>query len=114
MRDGPDDGTRFHGLEFATLSEKLGNYFGVKSGVLVVRAGANSPFKLQDGDVILAIDGREATTAQQAGRILRSYGDGEKFTLRVQRDRKAQSFEAIMPADDRDDDDHDRGHGRVD
>jgi S1-C subfamily serine protease len=97
MRDGPDDGTRFRGLEFATLSEKLGSYFGVKSGVLVVRAGANSPFKLQDGDVILTIDGRTPSSAQHAGRILRSYADGEKFTLRIQRDRKAQNLDVTMP-----------------
>jgi S1-C subfamily serine protease len=104
LREGPDDGTRFRGLEFATLSEKLGSYFGVKSGVLVVRAGANAAFKLQDGDVILAIDGREPTSAQQAARILRSYSDGEKFKLRVQRDRKAQDIEATMPGgpEDRD------------
>jgi S1-C subfamily serine protease len=95
--EGPDDGTRFRDMEFATLSEKLGGYFGVKSGVLVVRAGANSAFKLQDGDVILAIDGREPTSAQHAGRILRSYGDGEKLTLRVQRDRKAQDIQITMP-----------------
>jgi S1-C subfamily serine protease len=95
--EGPDDGTRFRDMEFATLSEKLGSYFGVKAGVLVVRAGANSAFKLQDGDVILAIDGREPTSAQHAGRILRSYGDGEKLKLRVQRDRKAQDFEITMP-----------------
>jgi S1-C subfamily serine protease len=62
-----------------------------------VRAGANSAFKLQDGDVILAIDGREPTSAQHAGRILRSYGDGEKLKLRVQRDRKAQDIEITMP-----------------
>src|SRR5262245_21937906 len=95
--EGPDDGARFRDVEFATLSEKLGSYFGVKSGVLVVRAGANSAFKLLDGDVILAIDGREPTSAQHAGRILRSYGDGEKLTLRVQRDRKAQDLEITMP-----------------
>lgn len=97
LRDGPDEGTRFRGLEFATLSEKLGSYFGVKSGVLVVRAGANAAFKLQDGDVILAIDGREPTNAQHAARILRSYSDGEKFRLRVQRERKAQDIEVTMP-----------------
>jgi S1-C subfamily serine protease len=97
LRDGPDDGTRFRGLEFATLSEKLGSYFGVKAGVLVVRAGANAAFKLQDGDVILAIDGREPTNAQHAARILRSYSDGEKFKLRVQRDRKTQDIEVTMP-----------------
>jgi S1-C subfamily serine protease len=95
--DGPNQGERFRDMEFATLSEKLGGYFGVKSGVLVVRAGANSAFKLEDGDVLLAIDGREATSAQQAGRILRSYGDGEKLKLRIQRDRKAQDIEITMP-----------------
>jgi len=107
LRDGADDGTRFRGMEFATLSEKLGSYFGVKSGVLVVRAGANSPFKLQDGDVILAIDGREPTSAQHAGRILRSYHDGEKLKLRVERDRKAQDIEVTMPSGGADDDGHD-------
>jgi C-terminal processing protease CtpA/Prc len=104
LRDGgPDDGTRFAGLEFASLSEKLGGYFGVKSGVLVVRAGANSPMKLQDGDVILDIDGREPSSAQHAARILRSYSPGEKLTLRVQRDRKAQNVAVTMPHDNRED-----------
>ena len=90
-------GLRFRGIEFATLSERLGSYFGVKSGVLVVRAGNNPAFKLQDGDVILAIDGREPSSAQHAGRILRSYQPGEKLTIRVQRDRKAQNLEVTAP-----------------
>jgi S1-C subfamily serine protease len=90
-------GMRFRGIEFATLSEKLGGYFGVKSGVLVVRAGNNAAFKLQDGDVILAIDGRTPSDAQHAGRILRSYSPGEKLTIRVQRDRKAQNLEITVP-----------------
>ncbi len=97
LRREEDSGTRFGGVEFASISERLGSYFGVKTGVLVVRAGANSPFKLQDGDVILAIDGREASSAQQAGRILRSYQPGEKLTLKVQRDRKALSIDATAP-----------------
>jgi S1-C subfamily serine protease len=90
-------GSSFRGMEFATLSEKLGSYFGVKSGVLVVRTGNNDAFKLQDGDVILSIDGREPGNAQHAGRILRSYRGGEKLTLRVQRDRKAQNIEVTLP-----------------
>jgi S1-C subfamily serine protease len=97
MRDGEAAQTRFGGVEVASLSERLGSYFGVKSGVLVVRAGEHSPFKLQDGDVILAIDGREATSAQQVGRILRTYQPGEKLTLKVQRDRKPQSIEVTAP-----------------
>lgn len=90
-------GQRFRGMEFATLSEQLGSYFGVKSGVLVVRAGSDPAFKLKDGDVILSIDGREPTSAQHAGRILRSYQSGEKLTIRIQRDRKAQNVEVTVP-----------------
>ena len=92
-----ESGVGFRGMEFANLSEKLGSYFGVKSGVLVVRTGNNDSFKLQDGDVILSIDGREPGNAQHAGRILRSYRGGEKLTLRVQRDRKAQNIEVTLP-----------------
>lgn len=98
LQRGDDAGARFRGMEFATLSERLGSYFGVKSGVLVVRAGASSPFNLQDGDVILSIGGREATSAQHAARILRSYQPGEKLALRVQRDRKAQTLEVTVAA----------------
>jgi S1-C subfamily serine protease len=92
-----DQEMRFGGAELASLSERLGSYFGVKAGVLVVRAGVDSPFKLQDGDVILAVDGRDVSTAQQAGRILRSYQPGEKLTLKVQRDRKVQNLEITAP-----------------
>jgi C-terminal processing protease CtpA/Prc len=89
--------TRLSGMEFATMSNRLGRYFGVVSGVLVVRAGEGDPFNLQDGDVILSIDGRTPTSAQHAGRILRSYQPGEKVTLRVQRDRKAIDVETAAP-----------------
>jgi S1-C subfamily serine protease len=97
IRSGDEQETRFGGAELASLSERLGSYFGVKTGVLVVRAGVDSPFKLQDGDVILAVDGREISSAQQAGRILRSYQPGEKLTLKVQRDRKVQNLEITAP-----------------
>jgi S1-C subfamily serine protease len=88
---------RFGGMEFATVSDRLGDYFGVDSGVLVVRAGADSPYGLQDGDVILSIDGRTPTDAQHAGRILRSYQPGEKVKLRVQRDRKPIDLDSTAP-----------------
>ncbi len=95
----PGAGLRLDGMEFATVSSRLGRYFGVVSGVLVVRAGSGSPFQLQDGDVILSIDGRTPTTAQHAARILRSYQPGEKVKLRVQRDRKAIDIDTAAPRD---------------
>ncbi len=91
-------GLRLGGMEFATLSDRLGSYFGVSAGVLVVRAGPGAPFTLQDGDVILSIDGRTPTSAQHAARILRSYQPGEKVKLRVQRDRNAMDLDTTAPA----------------
>lgn len=87
----------FGGMELATVSDRLGDYFGVSSGVLVVRAGGASPSMLQDGDVILAIDGRVPTDAQHAARILRSYQAGERVRLRVQRDRRTVELDTTAP-----------------
>lgn len=88
---------RLRGMELATLSERLGSYFGVTAGVLVVRAGRSDALALQDGDVILSIDGRTPENAGHALRILGSYRGGEKFVLRVQRDRRAQDIQVMLP-----------------
>jgi S1-C subfamily serine protease len=84
-------------LELATLTPQLGRYFGTDKGVLVVRAPAGGALKLQDGDVILAIDGREPTSGSHVTRILASYQPGEKVILRIVRDRKTVNLEAILP-----------------
>jgi hypothetical protein len=75
----------FPGLELSTLTPKLGQYFGVDKGVLVLKAPDANKLKLQEGDVIVSIDGRAPATASHALRILRSYQPGEKIKLRVQR-----------------------------
>jgi C-terminal processing protease CtpA/Prc len=82
--------TELRGLEVTTLTPQLGRYFGTSKGVLVVRAPSDDTLKLQDGDVILAIDGREPTSSSHIARILGSYQPGEKLTLRVMRDQKVQ------------------------
>jgi PDZ domain len=84
-------------MELATLTPRLGSYFGADKGVLVVRAPADGALKLEDGDVILAIDGREPTSASHATRILGSYQPGEKIELRILRQHKTQQLEARLP-----------------
>lgn len=84
-------------MELATLTPQLGRYFGSDKGVLVVRAPTDSGFKLQDGDVILAIDGREPTSGSHATRILGSYQPGEKISLRLMRDHKVITVETTLP-----------------
>ena len=101
MWDAPDMQVTFNrplrDLELVTLTPGLGSYFGSDKGVLVVRAPADGSLKLQDGDVILAIDGRQPTSGSHATRILGSYQPGEKITLRVLRQRKALELDAVLP-----------------
>jgi S1-C subfamily serine protease len=85
------------GLEVTTLTPQLGHYFGTEKGVLVVRAPKNDVFKLQDGDVILSIDGREPTSGSHITRILSSYQPGESLTLKIMRDRKTQDMVVTRP-----------------
>jgi len=87
----------FNGLELASITPKLGAYFGASDGVLVVSAPENDSLKLEDGDVIQAIDGRKPTDGTHALRILRSYKSGEKLNLSVLRQRKPVTLTVTMP-----------------
>jgi hypothetical protein len=84
-------------MELATLTPQLGRYFGSDKGVLVVRAPVDGALKLEDGDVILAIDGREPLNGSHATRILASYQPGEKLTLRIMRLHKTLDVETTLP-----------------
>lgn len=84
-------------MELVTLTPRLGSYFGTDKGVLVVRAPTDGTFKLEDGDVIVAIDGREPTSGSHATRILRSYQAGEKVTLRIIRQHKTFDIATTLP-----------------
>ncbi len=62
-----------------------------------MRAPKRDTYKLQDGDVIVAIDGREPTSGSHITRILSSYQPGEQVTLRVMRDHKTQDIQVTVP-----------------
>jgi S1-C subfamily serine protease len=87
---------RFGDMELVTLTPKLGAYFGTDRGVLVVSA-PSPELKLEEGDVITAIDGRQPQSGAHALRILRSYQPGEKLKLSILRMRKARTLEVTMP-----------------
>lgn len=87
----------FGGMELASLTPKLGAYFGTSEGVLVVQAPENDAFKLEDGDVMQTIDGRKPEDGAHALRILRSYKPGEKLNLSVLRQRKPVTLAVTMP-----------------
>jgi C-terminal processing protease CtpA/Prc len=89
----------FGSAELVPMTPKLGQYFGTETGLLVVRAPDDSRLKLEDGDVIMDIDGRTPASASHALRILSSYQAGEKLKLNILRAKKRMSFEVTVPED---------------
>jgi C-terminal processing protease CtpA/Prc len=89
----------FGSAELVPMTQKLGQYFGTETGLLVVRAPDDSRLKLEDGDVIVDIDGRVPSSPSHALRILSSYQPGEKLKLNILRTKKRMSFEVTVPED---------------
>lgn len=85
------------GIELVSLNPDLGEYFGTREGVLVVRAPEDSSLALKGGDVILAIGGRKPASPSHAMRILRSYDAGETVTIDVQRKQRRTTLSWKVP-----------------
>jgi S1-C subfamily serine protease len=95
-----DSGTAFRSLELVGMTPKLGQYFGTDKGLLVVRAPASTAYRLEEGDVLLSIDGRVPESPGHAFRILHSYQPGEQVKLNVMRNRKAVELTAKVPPEE--------------
>lgn len=89
----------FGSAELVPLTPKLGQYFGTEKGLLVVRAPDDARLKLEDGDVIMDIDGRVPSSPTHAMRILGTYQAGEKLKLNVMRSKQRKSFDVEIPKD---------------
>jgi S1-C subfamily serine protease len=87
-------------LQLVPMTPGLGKYFGTDTGLLVVRAPQDPGVGLEDGDVVLNIDGRVPDSPRHAFRILGSYQAGEKLRLEILRQRKRMTVDVTMPAED--------------
>jgi S1-C subfamily serine protease len=96
---GMHDSSGFGSAEFLDLSPDLGRYFGTSKGLLVVRAPKDQRLELQDGDVILDIDGRIPTSGSHALQILNSYRAGETLKLHIMRQQKRVELPVEVPAE---------------
>jgi C-terminal processing protease CtpA/Prc len=95
-----DAGHAFRSIELVSVTPKLGQYFGTDKGLLVVRAPKSTQYGLEEGDVLLSIDGRTPDSPGHAFRILRSYQPGEQVKLQVLRNRKRTDVTARIPEED--------------
>ena len=84
-------------LDLVTLNSDLGDYFGTKEGVLVIKAPGDSALPLKSGDVILSIGGRKPTSPAHAMRILRSYEAGESVSIEIMRHQRRQTLSYTVP-----------------
>src|SRR5438093_1053587 len=91
-------GSPWGNLELVSLNADLGEYFGTKEGVLVVKAPADSSLPLKGGDVITSIGGRKPANPSPAMRILRSYEKGETVSIEILRKQKRMSLTWKVPA----------------
>ena len=91
-------GSPWGALELVSLNSDLGEYFGAKDGVLVVKAPADSTLPLKGGDVITSIGGRKPANPSHAMRILRSYEKGETVSIEILRKQKRMTLSWKVPA----------------
>src|SRR2546425_3922684 len=91
-------GSPWGDLELVSLNSDLGEYFGTKEGVLVVKAPADSTLPLRGGDVITSIGGRKPANPSHAMRILRSYEKGETVSIEILRKHKRMTLSWKGPA----------------
>jgi hypothetical protein len=84
-------------LELVSLNSDLGDYFGTRDGLLVVKASEDSTLPLKSGDVIVSIGDRKPTSPEHAMRILRSYDVGETVQIEIMRHQKRQTVSWKVP-----------------
>ena len=86
------------GVTVQTLSDQLGEYFGVKEGVLVTAVRADSVAAragVKAGDVITSVNGSAVDTEAELRRQVQRLG-AEEFTLTVMRDKKSTTLKGKL------------------
>ena len=86
------------GVSVEALTDQLGDYFGVKEGVLVRSVRDDSPAAaagIHAGDIIVAVNGRHVDEPSDvSGEIARA---DTTLTLDIVRDRKSQTVKVTLP-----------------
>ena len=87
------------GITTDDISEQLGEYFGVKQGVLVTHVRTDSvaaKVGLKAGDVITSVNGSTVEDTSELRRRLARMAGGEEFTLSVTRDKKSLTLKGKL------------------
>lgn len=77
--------------------EGLAPYFGTGNGIVVLRIAEDNALQLQDGDVILSIDGEAVNRPVELGRAMIDRQAGETVILEVMRNGTLTQLEGSVP-----------------
>ena len=78
--------------EMSSLSPGLESYFGTKGGVLLMHAGANNVFGLEDGDVIKSISGVDVNSPKEVIKQLLKSDNQEDLKLKIVRHKRNKTL----------------------
>ncbi|WP_223787624.1 PDZ domain-containing protein [Marinicella meishanensis] len=84
-------GSKHH---FSTVTESLGKYFGTSQGVLVLEVDQDNKLGLQDGDVILSINGQDVKSPKDVVKIMSQFKADESFEIEIIREKETLYLES--------------------
>ena len=85
------------GVSISSLSDQLGEYFGVKNGegVLITDVHEDSPAEeagLKAGDVVVEIDGSDVESIDDLQDVIREKDEGDKVDIVILRNKKEKTL----------------------
>ena len=89
----------FIGISISDLTKNLSSIYNHKYGAVVVDIEKNSPadkYGLKRGDLIYEINGEKIDDAPTLKRVIGSFSPNSKITLKVERDNKDLTINAIL------------------
>ncbi len=89
------------GVQIEDVEDQLAEYFGVKTGALVVSVAKDTPAAragIKAGDVITKVNGEQVETSGDVRREIRRIDDDREFAVDVVRERKPLSLKVKMDA----------------
>jgi len=79
---------------FSTMTETLGSYFGTSEGVLVLEVDKNNRLGLQDGDVIIAINGTTVNSPKEVIKTMTNFKTDDAFEIEIIRQKETLYLES--------------------
>ncbi len=79
---------------FSTINDGLGKYFGTDHGVLVLEVDKTNVLGLQDGDVILSVNGESTAAPKDVVRALKALSEGDAVSIEIVRDKRTIYLES--------------------